>query len=608
MTDDAPAIAIHPSIQALADALSAGLLMHRGGRVLFSNRAAQELTGYSRDALAQMEFWQLFEPRQQREIRERGLARLQGEAEPACYEARLVRRDGEVRWVELTASVSRIAGVPTALGSIIDVSERKQAEAAWFRMQSFTAQIIEGDPVPTLVIDAAHRVTHWNHACAEVTGVSAASMVGSSEQWQAFYPARRPILADLIVSGEADALMRHYGNKKLRRSPVVPDAYEAEDFFPHFGDKGRWLYFTAAPIRDADGRIIGAIESLQDISERKEAEAQLRLMQGELEALVEKRTSQLKAAKDALEQDIHRREEAEEELLRRYAELTGLNIRLQETQQQLVQSEKLASIGQLAAGVAHEINNPIGYVNSNLRTLGGYVQQLMSVLAAYRAQEASLPEAARAAVETAKQAADFEYLCQDIQDLLAESSEGTERVRKIVQDLRDFSRVDTTQEWQRVDLHHGIDSTLNIARNEIKYRADVVKDYGPLPMVECLQSQINQVLMNLFVNAAQAIPEGRRGTITVRTRAEGDQVSITVEDDGQGIPQENLDRIFEPFFTTKPVGRGTGLGLSLSYGIVQRHRGRIDVCSTLGVGTAFRILLPVSQSEAATLAEPAVCP
>jgi signal transduction histidine kinase len=166
-----------------------------------------------------------------------------------------------------------------------------------------------------------------------------------------------------------------------------------------------------------------------------------------------------------------------------------------------------------------------------------------------------------------------------------------------VQDLKDFSRVDVHQQWQWADLHQGIDSTLNIVNNEVKYKADIVKEYGTIPEVECLPSQINQVIMNIVVNGAQAI-EGRRGRITIRTGESGGNVWIEIADNGCGIPQAIQSRIFDPFFTTKPIGTGTGLGLSLSYGIIQKHRGRIDMQSEEGVGTTFRIELPIRQPDA----------
>ena len=277
-----------------------------------------------------------------------------------------------------------------------------------------------------------------------------------------------------------------------------------------------------------------------------------------------------------------------------------MNSKLSDAQSKLIQSEKLASIGQLAAGVAHEINNPIGFIFSNFGTLEQYLEDLFQMLDAYEQAEASMSDgAALARIRSLKADLDIDYLKEDIPNLMSESRDGIQRVRKIVQDLKDFSRVDARQEWESVDLHAGIDSTLNIVNNEIKYKADVVKHYGALPEVQCLPSELNQVFMNLLVNAAHAIT-AERGTITISTGVEGRNVWVEVADTGAGIAQENLQRIFDPFFTTKPVGKGTGLGLSLSYGIVQKHSGRMEVHSELGVGTRFRVTLPIQHAEAAT--------
>jgi two-component system NtrC family sensor kinase len=286
-----------------------------------------------------------------------------------------------------------------------------------------------------------------------------------------------------------------------------------------------------------------------------------------------------------------------EELLRANEELTELNAKLSDAQDKLMQSEKLASIGQLAAGVAHEINNPIGYIFSNFGTLEKYLADLFEMLTAYEQAESALAGTPAAEqLRALRERIELDYLKDDIPTLMAESKEGISRVRKIVQDLKDFSRVDARQEWEWVDLHQGIDSTLNIVNNEIKYKADVVKQYGELPDVECLPSELNQVFMNLLVNAAHAIT-AERGTITIRTGCEGEQVWVEVADNGCGITKENLSRIFDPFFTTKPVGKGTGLGLSLSYGIVKKHAGRIEVRSEVGAGTTFRVTVPQKRVE-----------
>ncbi len=278
--------------------------------------------------------------------------------------------------------------------------------------------------------------------------------------------------------------------------------------------------------------------------------------------------------------------------------LRALNEGMHNAQAQLLQSKRLASIGQLAAGVAHEINNPIGYVFSNFGTLEGYLARLVEMLEAYEQAEPALADSAIAGrLAALRGRVELDYLKQDIPLLMAESKEGLSRVRKIVQDLKDFSRVDTQQEWVWASLHQGIDSTLNIVANEIKYRADVRRAYGNLPDIECLPSELNQVFLNLLVNAAHAIgPE--RGLIVVRSGDAGSEVWVEVEDNGCGIAPEQLARIFDPFFTTKPVGRGTGLGLSLAYGIVQKHHGRIDVRSEPGCGSCFRVTLPVRRPAA----------
>ncbi|MCA1938693.1 MAG: bacteriohemerythrin [Dechloromonas sp.] len=452
-------------------------------------------------------------------------------------------------------------------------SEHRRANETRRNLELFLSQIIDGDPVPTLVIDATHRITHWNKACANISGLAAERMVGTWDQWMAFYPAARPIMADLIVDGSLEERFDTYYHNLFRRSKTIEDAFEAENFFPNLGESGRWLFFTAAPIRDGEGRVIGAIETLQDVTERHLAQEELLKYQGQLEAQVEARTHELANANRQLEQE--------------HAELTALLGKIDEAQQQLLQSEKMAAIGQLAAGVAHEINNPIGFVNSNLGSLKSYTGNLLRLVDAYESGQSQ-------AIAAARQAADLEFLREDLPSLLAESQEGLDRVTRIVQDLKDFSRVDQA-EHQRADLNAALNSTLNVVRNELKYKADVILELGDIPEIDCVPAQLNQVFMNLLVNAAQAIPE--RGKIFVRSGVERNHIWFEIEDTGCGMSAETRQRIFEPFFTTKPVGKGTGLGLSISYDIiVKRHHGRLDVHSEPGKGTTFRIWLPIVQS------------
>ncbi|MDQ1093248.1 two-component system NtrC family sensor kinase [Xanthomonas sacchari] len=295
-------------------------------------------------------------------------------------------------------------------------------------------------------------------------------------------------------------------------------------------------------------------------------------------------------------QGIEGQQDYEQELQQRHAELRQAYLRLNGAQEKLLQSEKMASIGQLAAGVAHEINNPIGYVHSNLGSLQEYLRSLFTLIEAYeRALRAPDPKALIPEIDDIRNRFDIDFISRDLPQLMAESREGIERVTRIVRDLKDFSYSGREESWKLVDLHSGLESTINIIWNELKYKVTLERHYGNLPLVECLPSELNQVYMNLLLNAGQAI--GERGTIVVSTGQDGEEVWIEFKDSGAGIPADLLQRIFDPFFTTKPVGSGTGLGLSISYGIINKHHGRIDVSSTVGDGSTFRIVIPVRQPK-----------
>ncbi|TXT40542.1 MAG: signal transduction histidine kinase [Comamonadaceae bacterium] len=338
-----------------------------------------------------------------------------------------------------------------------------------------------------------------------------------------------------------------------------------------------------------DEQIIGRVFSVQDITQRTLDAQTLRDSRDQLEARVQSRTADLHALNKVLIGEKER--------------LAVLIKELEATQAQLMQSERMASIGQLAAGVAHEINNPVGYVNSNLGSLQRYVADLLRLLSAYQNIETELPEVARDQVIALKKEIDYEFMQNDITELMNETLDGLKRVTRIVQDLKNFSHVgESENQW--ANLEDGLDSTLRVVWNELKYKAEVVKEYAGLPQIRCYPFQLNQVFMNLLVNASHAIQE--KGKITVRTGFDEGQVWIQVQDNGRGIPAENLQRIFDPFFTTKPVGKGTGLGLSLSYDIVKKHGGHIDVSSEPGQGSTFTVFLPRNTPEQTAATSPGV--
>jgi PAS domain S-box-containing protein len=325
-----------------------------------------------------------------------------------------------------------------------------------------------------------------------------------------------------------------------------------------------WTVTTKVLLRAEDGAVNGIVGIGYDVTQRKLMEERLR-----------ERTQALEVANARLEAE----KEQQQILIRKLSDMQG----------QLLQAEKMASIGLLAAGVAHEINNPLAFISSNFGALERDARDILKLISAFEGVEGLLPGEARAPVAFMKQDIGLDDIRQDLDALFVESREGLQRVKHIVQNLKDFSRPGGTEK-EMADLEQGLDSTLNVAWNEIKYKADVVREYAGVPELYCLPSQINQVFLNLLINAAHAI-EGK-GTIIVRTGYDEKVVWVEIEDNGSGIAPAHLDHIFEPFFTTKPVGKGTGLGLSIVYGIVQGHRGTIDVRSEVGRGTTFRVALP----------------
>ena len=278
---------------------------------------------------------------------------------------------------------------------------------------------------------------------------------------------------------------------------------------------------------------------------------------------------------------------ARNDLKTKIVELEKTNQELRETQSKLVHSSKMISLGQLVAGVAHELNNPIGFIYSNMAHLREYAQKLI--------QLAEAAETNPGAVSQMKKDMDLEYIKQDLPKLIASCEDGARRTRDIVLGLRNFSRLEEAK-FKEIDLHEALDNTLNLLSGELKNRIQVHKQYGKLPLVTCYASQINQVFMNILSNAAQAI--NGPGNIWLVTKVMGQttgrpMVSVSIQDSGQGMSPQVIEKIFDPFFSTKGVGQGTGLGLSISYGIVQNHGGDIQVKSQIGIGTEFLITITV---------------
>ena len=524
------------------------------GRVVRANQAAAQLLGYAMTDLLALSILDIESSLQDVFYWEEVFS---GTLSSIAWRDALYRTATD-ELVEVSKSVSLLAhdGATFLLVQAMDTRASRQVEQRLEQILSRLRATLEATGNGILTIDWQGHVVSMNHVFS--------SMWGLPDQ--------------LLEVGQNALILEHLCEQianpaALReRLSAIVDAQESEDTLLLLD--GRVFECKSRP-QYLSEHIVGRVFSFADITRRVKAEEELRQSRDELEARVQQRTAELQRTNEKLHAERQRQ--------------ADLIVKLEEAQSQLLQSEKMASIGQLAAGVAHEINNPVGFIKSNLGTLQRYTTDLVRMIQAYAERETELAPATRETVATLRQALDLDFLLEDLQSLLAETTDGVQRVQDIVRDLKSFSHVNSAeQSW--ANLETGLDSTLNIVWNELKYKAQVVKAYAGLPDILCTPAQLNQVFMNLLVNAAQAIE--RQGEIQIRTGYSDSEVWVEIADNGRGISPEHMNRLFEPFFTTKPVGKGTGLGLSLSYGIVKKHRGRIEVNSQPGEGTCVRVVLP----------------
>jgi len=579
--------------------------------------------------------------------------------------------------------------------------ERKWADELNGHSEQYLQSVIGSSPIPAFVIGRDHRVIYWNRALAELSGIRAEEVIGTRQHWRAFYSAERPCMADLLLDESPEIIRRWYAGK-FTKSTLIDEAYEATDFFPDLGDMGRWLRFTAAVIRNVKGALVGAVETLEDITEAKQAEAALLKAHEDLESKVRERTLELARANKALQAELRERERAEKALRETteqltlilkslpivsftcsadrhfkitfvshtISEMTGYSpqqfienpcfwqehihpddgerilaelktairkgayqceyrfqaedgsyrwfsdsrrlIRFnspsrnymvgawrditedrrirQEGElrlQQMIQSHKLTALGEVVAGVAHEINNPVSFIAYNIPLLEEMWNDIEPILASDGASHPDWGDKGISYVE----------VCTNMKDIIGEFRIATQRIKRVVSGLKEFARMDESDQKKPVQIADVIQGVLILVGAQIRKTVSRIDRYvdSNLPNIQGYFQKIEQVVANLLINAHQAIPADRKGRIIITARylERLKAILIEVEDNGTGMERETLDHIFEPFFSTRRDKEGTGLGLSISYGLIKDHHGLIGVLSRPGLGSRFSVFLPV---------------
>jgi two-component system NtrC family sensor kinase len=575
-----------------------GMLVIQDGILKSIGQPLTETLGFLDTELMGASFKKILTPELIELIKIRLKEQIGGKDVPQTYPLIFQRKDGKAIPLEITASLIKYEGRPavkinTNLNGVLQKDQihpvaydaRRDKEAQ--ERNSFLAEIVDHTSESILATDQDGRIIYVNPATEKMFGYTEEELMGRD-------------LETLTTE-----LYKERIQNEIFKSAVCGRVWTGELLNRRRDGKLFYASTSVSKMVDKDGNFIALVWFQRDITQtRRYQEEMIKIEKEKAETLRILHENEA-AINRSLNKAKRELQEKNLELEKRTFELEAEKKRLKEAyeklnqmQAQLLQSEKLASLGQLSAGVAHEINNPISFIHSNLGTLSAYVGDIKTLLSKYSELEAELQQN-KGCVELLKMIHAFKEevglnsVLDDFDKIISESQEGTQRVRHIIQNLKDFSHVDKG-ELELADINQGIESTLNIVWNELKYKAEVIKEYGAVPQIECFPQQLNQVFMNILVNAAQAIET--KGEIRIKTYQMGESLVVEISDTGVGIPKENLMHIFEPFYTTKEVGKGTGLGLSVVYGIIQRHRGQIEVESEVNKGSTFRVILPIANS------------
>lgn len=561
----------------------------------------EECLGFSRDELQAKPWMSWIDDEDAIATRKQVKRLLDGEITTVTFKNRVRCKNGErklFRWRVVFCPDSKLLYVKILVDDtqserhlFLQQSDRTIAESeARFR------HLVEGiKDFGLYMLDERGTVISWNPGAEKISG------------WQA-----KDTLTKVFTLLFPQEQIDQEKPEELLKIAARSDRAEYENWCVRRDGSRFWGHIVMTALKDANGKLMGFATVMQDKTVQHKIEEALHDTYEEMEQKIEERTAVLKESNEKLLEEIRVRKRTELYLkqskasLKHQAHQLQQTIRaLQQTQAQLVHNEKMLSLGQLVAGIAHEINNPVNFIHGNISYIRSYVDDLIEVIQTYQKQYSDpAPQ-----VQEILEEIDIEFIQSDVPNIMSSMNAGTQRIIKIVESLRNFARHDEAH-IKKVDIHEGIESTLVILSHQLvigkAHEIRIVKEYQPdLPRVECYASHINQTLMHILQNAIdalsekfQTIQEYSYPTIWVCTEATKNSVLIKIKDNGAGMSADICQRVFDPFFTTKPIGQGTGLGLSTSYKIVvEQHRGQLTCVSTPGEGTKLTIEIPIKQQE-----------